>query len=129
MQKEFIDQWTNFSKNSLEPFVAFNSLANESFERLAKQNLETVNDLFTSSVANLQKLADCKNVESLIATQTQILQEAGNKAIDYAQKSFAAAVDTTNKFSKLCEKNMSKVVSNVDKTVANKSDNQTARQK
>ncbi len=113
MQKEFFEELSKFSTNTMKPFAALNTITSHAIESFTKNNIDVINDAFVSGMANIQSFANTKKVEDVVALQTQILKDSGSKAISYAQKSLDTLVDTSTAFSKWMEEGVSTFSKNI----------------
>lgn len=103
MQREFIEQITEFNKFVAKPASDFNKLTTNIIKRMTEQNLAIMDDFLTSSIKQLKDLGNAKKLEDVVAIQSSLVNESSSKMINCSQKMLNAAMENFSEFSKWLE--------------------------
>ena len=90
--KEFQDNWKNFS-DLIDKFPTMHDEQMSSLvKRYIEQNLIVLNDVFTTSIDNLERLQKAKSPNDIICTQARFTNEISKKLSLSAQRFLNASL-------------------------------------
>ena len=107
------EQFAAAAKTNVETLLTLANTAFASAERLAALNLNTSRSFLEDSVANAKALLAVKDVQELVALQTNLAQPLVEKAVAYARSVYEIATQSQEEVSKLFEGQISELNKNV----------------
>jgi len=118
-----VDQVLAAHKANVETLFGLTSKALEGVEKLVELNLAASKAALADSAAQTQSLLSVKDVQELLALQSNLLQPLGEKALAYGRDVYEIASATSAEFSKTLEAQMAeaqkKLMDVIDSTAQN----------
>jgi len=103
---EYTKIFTDCTKHSAKPVQQFAELAGSTFERVARQNLNMMNEVTGTLLKHSQTCASVKKPEELLPLNLELANAQTTKYIDYAQQTLDTFVELSTAYSKLMSKMM-----------------------
>ncbi|TNF68324.1 MAG: phasin family protein [Gammaproteobacteria bacterium] len=100
----FGEKWAEFAKTVYEPVSELQKIATSAIERTTKVQIETANEIFSTSTEKAKKLANIKKFEELTSFYRDASQEVNDKTVAYTKASVDNAIQTSTELTKWFEK-------------------------
>lgn len=117
------EQFIQLSKSSIEAALSLANITLQGAERIVGLQLKTAKEALDEGMRNARALSGIKNVQDLIALQSNTAQPGIEKALAYSRSLYEVASETQQQINKVLEDRMAKVsgelVAAVDKAVKN----------
>lgn len=107
------EQFASANKASIETLLTLTNTAFASAERLAALNLNTARQFLDEGVAQAKAVLAAKDIQELMALQSNAATPLIEKALEYAKNAYEIAKDTQEQVAKIVEAQYAEVNKNV----------------
>ncbi len=114
MNEDFTKQWAEMNKATMNAFKELGEINAGAMTRLTQRQMDMVNLYMEGGAKQLEMFGDAKNMQDVMATQTQLVTEFNEKLIDNARQTIEVLTDTKDALTTWAEKGV-EVASNVGK--------------
>lgn len=97
------DQLIATQKSSVEAFAGLSEKAFSSLEKLVELNMAASKALISESISHLQALAEVKDVQALVALQSEMLKPMAEKAASYSRHLYDIVSGSSAEINKVLE--------------------------
>lgn len=84
MNNDLFKQFNDFGKESFQPWLRLNGIANKSIERFTRQNIGTTSDIIALQMRQLQDLSNAKKIDEMFNVWNQGSKEATTRATEFS---------------------------------------------
>ena len=103
------DRFMILGKSSIEAALTVANITLQSTGRLLDLNLRTAKEALDESVRSAKTLAEAKNVQELVALQSNAAQPGIDKAVSYSRSVYEVATEAQSELGRLFETQMAQV--------------------
>ena len=104
MQKELIEQWSRLAQTAFDSFKELSEINSRVVERLSQQNYELLNTYFLAGIKGVQLVAEPKSYQDLVAGQSALVAEYGDKLTAASRKTVDVLGESRNEYTAWVEK-------------------------